>query len=315
MPAAVVQPSERGKIAHPLCHGGAPVWASEWGEDAQFGPFAILELPRRGGGKPVRQRWRWIPRGSFQMGSPDDEPGRWDDEGPRHWVTLTRGYWMMDTPCTQALWEAVLTDEENPSYFQDADRPVEQVSWEDVQRFVGRLNGLIPGLDCGLPTESQWEYACRAGSETALYRTAGASGAIKILGANNAPALDSIAWYGGNSGVEFDLDDGWDSEDWDEKQYPHVKAGTRKVSGKAANGWGLYDMLGNVWEWCADSKRAYGEDLVVDPVGASFESRAIRGGSWDSHARGVRCAYRDQYSLRYSRNYLGFRLVRVQDQR
>jgi formylglycine-generating enzyme required for sulfatase activity len=249
------------------------------------------------------------------MGSPDDEPGRWDDEGPRHWVTLTRGYWMMDTPCTQALWEAVLTDEENPSYFQDADRPVEQVSWEDVQRFVGRLNGLIPGLDCGLPTEAQWEYACRAGSETALYRTAGAGGAIEILGANNAPALDSIAWYGGNSGVEFDLDDGWDSEDWDEKQYPHVKAGTRKVSGKAANGWGLYDMLGNVWEWCADSKRAYGEDLVVDPVGASFESRAIRGGSWDSHARGVRCAYRDQYSLRYSRNYLGFRLVRVQDQR
>ena len=284
-----------------------PAWADAAGRDG-FGLWAESLVGT------VRQRWRWIPPGSFQMGSPDDEPGRWDDEGPRHWVTLTRGFWMMDTPCTQALWEAVLADEQNPSRFQDAERPVECVSWEDVQRFVGRLNGLVPDLDCGLPTEAQWEYACRAGSETALYRTAGSSGEMEILGANNAPALDSIAWYGGNSGVEFDLDDGADSSGWDEKQYPHVKAGTRKVSGKTANGWGLYDMLGNVWEWCADSMRDYGADSVVDPVGASFESRAIRGGSWFLHARCVRCACRRRISPRDSGGNLGFRLVRVQDQ-
>ena len=100
-------------------------------------------------------------------------------------------------------------------------------------------------------------------------------GEIEILGERNAPALDSIAWYGGNSGVEFDLDDGWDSEDWDEKQYPHVKAGTRKVSGKAANGWGLYDMLGNVWEFVQDWYKSYpGSSIPFDYTG-SF--RVIRG--------------------------------------
>ena len=313
MTVAVGDPSGAEGIAHPLCDGGAPGWAAEWGEDSQFGPYAILELPRRGGGKPVRQRWRWIPAGSFQMGSAENEPGRWNDEGPRHWVRLTRGYWMMDTACTQALWCAVMTDEGNPSYFQDPERPVEQVSWNDVARFVVRLNGLIDGLASGLPTEAQWEYACRAGSDSALYRTAGTSGAIEIVGTHNAPALDGIAWYGGNSGVDFELKNGVDSSGWSEKQYAHRRAGSRKVGKKMPNGWGLYDMLGNVLEWCDDSMRDYGGEMVVDPRGASTESRAIRGGSWDFVARGVRCAYRYQYSPEGRDYNLGFRLVRVQD--
>ena len=154
-------------LGHPLALGTGPGWADAWGEDRQFGPFVILELPRPGGGAPVRQRWRWVPPGSFVMGSPPDEPGRFKDEGPEHWVTLTRGYWIADTPCTQAFWEAVMG--ENPSHFRDPLRPVEQVSWDDVQVFLGRLNERVPGLQATLPTEAQWEYACRAGSQTALY--------------------------------------------------------------------------------------------------------------------------------------------------
>ena len=135
------------------------------------------------------------------MGSPEDEPGRWDDEGPQHRVTLSQGYWMFDTPCTQALWSAVTG--QNPSEFQHPGRPVENVSWSDVQSFLSTLNRLVPGLDLALPTEAQWEYACRAGTASALY-----SGPIEILGDNNAPALDPIAWYGGNSSVGYDLEGG-----------------------------------------------------------------------------------------------------------
>ncbi|MBF0371645.1 MAG: formylglycine-generating enzyme family protein, partial [Magnetococcales bacterium] len=188
-----------------------PSWADAMGRDRHglWGEFVVGE---------ARQKLRWIPPGRFTMGSPEDEPGRFDREGPRHEVVIGQGYWLFDTPCTQALWQAVMG--ENPSKFQTPDRPVEQVSWDDVQEFINRINERVSGLELTLPSESQWEYACRAGSTTALY-----SGAIEILGERNAPALDPIAWYGGNSGVDFDLDNGWDSSDWSEKQYPHEKAG------------------------------------------------------------------------------------------
>ena len=186
---------------------------------------------------------------------------------------------------------------------------MEQVSWDQVQEFLKRIEDYIPSIGFALPTEAQWEYACRAGTEMATY-----AGAVEILGEMNAPALDPIAWYGGNSGVDFELDNGWDSSGWTEKQYPHQRAGTRPVGLKGPNPWGLYDMLGNVWEWCADGRRDYSAESVTDPIGptAPGAERVLRGGSWGNDARFVRSAIRraDHPDIRgYS---IGFRCARVQ---
>jgi formylglycine-generating enzyme required for sulfatase activity len=259
----------------------------------------------------VTPRMRWIPPGLFLMGSPEDEPGRYDDESPRHPVIITQGYWLFDTPCTQALWEAVM--EKNPSRFVSPRRPVEQVSWDDVQGFLGLLNERIPGLNLALPSEAQWEYACRAGTDTALY-----SGPIHILGERNAPALDPIAWYGGNSGVDFDLADGEAVPDWPEMQYPSDQAGTRNVGEKLPNPWGLYDMLGNVWEWVQDTWHADYKGAPEDGSAWVFEDkgragRVIRGGSRRTRARGCRCATRDGRRPDDGDRILGFRCARVQE--
>lgn len=265
---------------HPLAGGCPPVWASGWGQD-RYGIF--VEFTVNG----AEQRMRWIRAGTFHMGSAPDEAGRRDNEGPRHQVTLTRGYWLFDTPCTQALWQAVMDD--NPSHFTSPDRPVESVSWQRAGEFMDKINQLIPELKLALPTEAQWEYACRTGSDAATY-----AGPMEILGINHAPVLGPIAWYGGNSGVEFELHNGYDSSGWPEKQYPDGQVGTHPVGKKAPNPLGLYDMLGNVWEWCRDGKRKYGEAAVSDPVGSvgPGAKRTIRGGSWNSGARNVRMAAR-----------------------
>ena len=131
---------------HPLADGYPPGWASEWGQD-RFGIFIAFSLGE------ITQRLRWIPPGRFIMGSPEDAPGCWEAEGPQHRVNIRQGFWLFDTPCTQALWEAVIG--ENPSYFKSANRPVEQVSWDDVQEFLQRINERIPGLDLLLPSEAQ----------------------------------------------------------------------------------------------------------------------------------------------------------------
>ena len=188
-----------------------PSWATSGGTD-QFGVFADVVLPAvRRSTNDVSFRMRLVPAGQFMMGSPETEQGRFDGEGPQHLVTLTRGYWMADAPCTQALYEVVTGS--NPSHFQGADRPVEQVSWEDTQRFLESLNDKIRGLALQLPTEAQWEYACRAGTEGPRYHE----------------PLDAIGWFSENSVGQ-----------------------THPIRAKEPNSWGLYDTLGNVYEWCQD---------------------------------------------------------------
>ena len=283
-----------------------PAWASAAGSD-EHGSW--LEIAVDG----VSFRLRWIPPGRYWMGSPETEAGRWEDEGPRHEVVLTRGFWLAETPCTQALWQEVTG--ENPSFFRSPERPVEKVSWQDCRAFCGRLNEKVPGLQARLPTEAEWEYACRAGTQTATY-----IGEVEILGQRDAPAVDAIAWYAGNSGVGFDLEDGHDSSDWSEKQHPHRVAGSHPVARKAANAWGLFDMLGNVWEWCedaTDSRSDSGElepyddaEPSEDPVRRRGSQRVLRGGSWDGLARGVRCAARGASAPTNHGFVLGFRLAR-----
>src|SRR5262249_27829020 len=134
-----------------------PSWATDYGVDA-YGLYAGFSV------QGVSQRRRWIAPGELLMGSPESEPERLEDE-TQHLVILSRGFWLAETTCTQALWQAVMGN--NPSQFQGPELPVEQVRWEDVQRFLSRLNAVLPDGGWRLPTEAQWEYACRAGTTTA----------------------------------------------------------------------------------------------------------------------------------------------------
>ncbi len=285
-------------------------WADAIGRD-RFGLWAEFVVEGEEG--PVRQRMRWIPPGRFLMGSPEDEPGRDDDEGPQHQVTIDQGFWLFDTPLTQALWQAVMGD--NPSRFKTPERPVEQVSWDDCQEFLQKINTHYPGLDLSLPNEARWEYACRAGSATALY-----NGPIEIIGDANAPALDPLAWYGGNSGEGFELDNGQEISYLDDRQFTSNPCGTHPVGQKQPNDWGLYDMLGNVWEWAANPwhdnyQDASGNDRVWEEKELEKTEklrRVFRGGSWSFRARGCRSAARNGSEPVERDGLLGFRCARVQ---
>ena len=275
-----------------------PNWADGMGRD-RYGLWLSFTY------RDVTQRLRWIPPGQFMMGSPVDEVGHYDWE-KHHLVTLTRGFWLFDTPVTQRLWQAAMGD--NPSRFKSADRPVEQVTWDDCGKFIVKLNGEMPALELRLPTEAEWEYACRAGTTSAIY-----DGELIILGEKNAPVLDDIAWYGGNSGVGFELENGMDSSKWPEKQYDFEKAGSHPVGLKKPNPWGLYDMLGNVYEWCGDWYGDYSGDAEVDPTGPDMGGfRVYRGGSWSDFARHVRAGFRF-FREPVARYGLGFRCARVQE--
>jgi formylglycine-generating enzyme required for sulfatase activity len=262
-----------------------PPWASAWGDD-RFGLWAELQV------KDEVQRLRWIEPGEFLMGSPDDEQGRFDDEGPQHAVRLTEGFWLADTACSQALWLAVMGGN-NPSEFKDdPQNPVEQVSWDDVQGFLQALQSAwTEGCTAALPTEAEWEYACRAGT----------------------PWPFSFGQTITTAQVNFDgnypYGDG-PRGDYRERTVP--------VKALPPNGWGLYQMHGNVWEWCADGAgRRYSAlkpggvlGNPIQPPEQGMESlRVIRGGSWVHGARNVRSADRGANHRGRRGISLGFRLA------
>jgi len=209
------------------------------------------------------------------MGSPKDEEGR-DSNEIHHQVTLTKGFYMQTTQVTQKQWKALKGN--NPSNFNGCEEsPVEQVSWSDAQDFIKRLNNKEGSGKYRLPTEAEWEYACRAGSNT-LY----------CFG-NDKDRLKEYAWYDRNSDNE-----------------------THPVGQLNPNDWGLYDMHGNVWEWCLDLFGNYPNPPVIDPVKPITRShRVLRGGSWFENEYYCRSANRNKdYSDSCSPRY-GFRLVRI----
>lgn len=262
--------------AQPLQDGMPDAWAVEWGEDRHglFMSFAVGE---------VVQKLRWIPPGRFTMGSSENEVWRRESEGPQHEVELTEGFWLGETPCTQALWQAVMS--ENPSHFVGPDLPVEQVSWEDCQEFFNRLNQQVPDLQARLPSEAEWEYACRAGTTTPTW-----VGDLTIGKDGSAPELEKIAWYGANRGGQ-----------------------THPVRTKAVNPWGLYDMLGNVWEWCQDWFGPYDGVVKSNPIGPEVGSeRVVRGGASYNDALLVRAALRIGLVPGDRVSNVGFRVARGQ---
>ena len=275
-----------------------------------------LGLPLEVETRKVGIRLRLIPPGTFTMGSSMPEcqervkgggKMRWYDDETQHRVTLTQPFYCGKYEITQGQWARVMGS--NPSDLNGAgdNAPVEDVSWEDCQKFLTKLCELegVPQDTYRLLTEAQWEYACRAGTSTSLY-----NGDLKILGSNNGPKISEIGWYGGNSGVSYS--GGYDLSKWKEKQYPHSNAGTHPVGGKAPNAFGLYDMIGNVWEWCDDWYGTYPSGSVTDPKGVLlYASRVYRGGCWVSYARDCSSALRACFQPSIGLNTIGFRIART----
>jgi formylglycine-generating enzyme required for sulfatase activity len=287
----IVWPSATRPVAALRTIGGIVV--SAFGVDRQYGTYFDLTV-----GDNLTQRFIWINPGSFQMGSPKGEHDRYDDEGPQHTVQLTQGFWMADTACSQAFWAALMLGE-NPSHFKgNMANPVENVSWNDAQVLIEKLGGALDDVGIKLmptlPTEAQWEYACRAGTEGPF------------------STGETITSEQANFDARKPYRDGENSGEFRNSTVP-VKSFNR-------NAWGLYQMHGNVWEWCNDGLIDYVAEIAVNPgdrylkdeVGYKQDDdamQAIRGGSWNDGPRNVRSANRVR-ALRDIRDQgLGLRLV------
>jgi formylglycine-generating enzyme required for sulfatase activity len=244
-------------------------------------------------GRGVKLEMVLIPAGEFMMGTPDSEKyaDDWESlpwEKPRHRVRITKPFYLGKYPVTQEQWEAVMGN--NPSHFKGPTNPVECVSWADCQQFLRKLNAksLPGGGKFRLPSEAQWEYACRAGSKT------------RYCFGHEASKLPEYAWYAGNAG---------------DKTHP--------VGEKKPNAWGLYDMQGNVWQWCQDrfGTDYYANSPLDDPTGPSFKPtnasiessglRVNRGGSWRVAAVPCRSACRSRVGPNLGYYDLGLRVCRV----
>jgi formylglycine-generating enzyme required for sulfatase activity len=313
------------EVLHPHDSAGSP----EQGAEGLSEGFRLNESLLGGGpasapasGKePLALTLLWIPPGRFWMGSPETEPERRDSEGPQHLVQL-QGFFMSQTPITQAQWRAVAGWQErpgerwgrelktDPSRFQSNEgqgekkvrllegesntdnRPVEQVSWLDAIEFCHRLSKRT-GRSYTLPSEAQWEYACRAGTTTPFH-----------FGDTISPELanydDNYAYADGPKGIYCEQ--------------------TTPVGMFPANAWGLHDMHGNVWEWCLDEwhegyegaptdGRAWVDGTEGDKSKETKKTRLLRGGSWDSSPRGCRSAYRYHFRPDDAFDYVGFRVV------
>ncbi|OED43785.1 hypothetical protein AB833_03100 [Chromatiales bacterium (ex Bugula neritina AB1)] len=227
----------------------------------------------------LEQRMRWIPSGRFVMGSPEEELERESNE-TQHPVVLTEGFWLADTTCTQQLWKAVTGM--NPSRFEGARNPVERVSWGDVQYFIDKINKQHPELRLSLPTEAQWEYACRAGT-TGPFST----GATITTGQANFNGKRSYA----------------------NTEKGEYRRKTIPVDALAPNPWGMLQMHGNVFEWCQDWYGKYPEGEVINPTGTKDGAgRVLRGGSWFYGGRGCRSAFRTPLEPVRRSDDVGFRL-------
>jgi formylglycine-generating enzyme required for sulfatase activity len=227
----------------------------------------------------LNMKFAWCPAGTFLMGSPPNEPERSDNES-RHRVTLTKGFWMGFTPVTQAEWQAVMGG--NPNQFKGDNLPVEQVSWDDCQQFCTKL-GERAGKRFRVPTEAEWEYACRAGTTTPFHFGA----TISVEQAN----YDGNYVYGnGRKGA--------------------YRQQTTPVDSFPANPWGLRDVHGNVWEWCQDWYGAYPKSDIKDPVNdKNGDARVVRGGSWHGYPRFCRAACRYWLAPGFRYNNVGCRVV------
>ena len=278
--------------------------------------FALLRLT-----KGVKLEMVKVKAGFFTMGSPAEEHGRNSDE-KQHKVTVTEDFWMGKFEVTQAQWKALMegkrsdydgTELSDPARFKSNDRPVESVSWHDAMQFCNELNRVYAAKLQGkwkftLPTEAQWEYACRAGTETSLNNGIN----MFINGEKDAPDLDDLGWYGGNCGRNYDLEKGENIDGWAEKQYPDTKGGSHAAGNKEPNRWGFYDMHGNVSEWCRDKYGRYSTGAVTDPVGPNMGAhRVLRGGGWSDDARHCRSANRAHMEPGSRSSSVGFRLALV----
>ena len=268
-----------------------PSWLRPSGVSAHLLPHAkkTSGQPRPGDmqtvdlGGGVTLELVWCPPGTFMMGSPESEAERSDDE-TQHQVTLSKGFWMGKYEVTQEQWKQVT--ENNPSSFKGDPRlPVETVSWEDCQKFIEKLNSRMRGGGFGLPTEAQWEYACRAGTTTPFHFG-------QTISTEQANYDGNYTYGNGRKGV--------------------YRKKTTVVGSFPSNAWGLYDMHRNVWEWCSDGYGVYPSGAVADPSGASSgKGRVLRGGSWFYNPRYCRSAYRDYSPPGNRSTSYGFRLLRT----